>query len=501
MNAPWLTTLRKSLGFRLLATLLGLSPFLAAEGLLRFSGWQPPADQRDPYIGIHEQRPLFVARPAIGRYEIPPSRQLLFRPESFAWPKPRNEFRIFCLGGSTVQGRPFAIETAFPTWLELGLQEAEPSRTWEVVNCGGVSYATYRLVPIVREVLDYQPDLLVLYTGHNEFLEDRSYAHLKQRSALLHTLGIHLSRLRLVQFPRHLWRPGGESWTSHQPSTTLATEVDALLDYRGGLADYHRDVAWQRTVIDHFTYNLAKMLQLAAQAGVPVILIDPVSNLRDTPPFKSVVDARLSSRQQTRFRELWSQARALPAGQEKEQQRLLNQALNIDPHHAAAHFLLGHVYERLERYEQAQACYLRAKDEDICPLRMLESMHVVLRHTATRLGIPLVEVRSAWEQQAKHGLVGNDLLLDHVHPSIAGHQQIGRMLVEQIAALEMVHRQPGWKSRQQRRFTAHLAGLDAAYFARGKERLKGLQRWTEGRSNKLKPPASTAPMTGAGAAR
>ena len=90
----------------------------------------------------------------------------------------------YCLGGSTVQGRPYAIETSFTTWLELNLRTADPRYQWEVVNCGGVSYASYRLVPILRELLAYEPDLFIICTGHNEFLEDRTYASVKARSGV-----------------------------------------------------------------------------------------------------------------------------------------------------------------------------------------------------------------------------------------------------------------------------------------------------------------------------
>ena len=31
--------------------------------------------------------------------------------------------------------------------LELSLRAARPEREWDVINCGGVSYASYRLVP------------------------------------------------------------------------------------------------------------------------------------------------------------------------------------------------------------------------------------------------------------------------------------------------------------------------------------------------------------------
>ena len=483
MTAPRITPRYRSISFRVTTVLLSLTPFLICEGLLRLANWQPPPQLDDPYLGIRETRPLFVHQPAQQRAVIPDSRQLLFRPESFAWPKPEGEFRIFCLGGSTVQGRPFAIETAFSTWLELSLEQYAPSRSWEVINCGGVSYATYRLVPVVREILQYKPDLLILYTGHNEFLEDRSYAHLKRRPAIVRNIHHQLSQLRVVQFPQSLWSGN----TARQPGTTLATEVDALLDYQGGLADYHRDPEWQQTVIEHFQYNLNKMLQLARQAGVPVILIDPVSDIKDTPPFKSVVDTNLSTEQRKRFKDLWSRARSLPSGSEANQQNLLRQALDLAPGHAGAHFLMGRVQEALRQYDLAKASYLRAKDEDICPLRMLEPMHNVLRATARRRDVPLLELRRTWERQARHGLIGNDLLLDHVHPKISGHQQIAQMLVEQMTRLALVKPEDGWKTRQKQRYTKHLSTLDTAYFARGKERLEGLRRWTKGRSGKLKP--------------
>src|SRR5690606_6623553 len=126
--------------------------------------------------------PLFVANPETGNYEIPEARQVYFRPESFPIRKGLGEYRIFCLGGSTVQGRPYSVETSFTTWLEISLHAADPSRKWNVVNCGGVSYASYRLAPILEEVLRYEPDMIVLCTGHNEFLEDRTYRGVKATS-------------------------------------------------------------------------------------------------------------------------------------------------------------------------------------------------------------------------------------------------------------------------------------------------------------------------------
>ena len=157
---------------------LALVPFALIEIAVRLL---VPVSTADPLVDLQQLRPLFVLDQSARRWTIPPSRGNFFRPDSFLADKPPGARRIFVLGGSTVQGRPYAIETAFSTWLELSLQAAAPERRWDVVNCGGVSYASYRLLPILQEVLAYEPDLIVLYCGHNEFLEERTYASFRSR--------------------------------------------------------------------------------------------------------------------------------------------------------------------------------------------------------------------------------------------------------------------------------------------------------------------------------
>ena len=179
------TSARRAILFRLLAVGLSLSPLVFVEAVFTALDWGRATEIDDPYIGFSEVHPLFVPDATGENYEIPVSRQQLFRPQSFPAVKAQGTYRIFCLGGSTVQGRPYAVETSFTTWLRLSLETADPSRRWEVINCGGVSYASYRLAPIMRQLIDHQADLFIIYTGHNEFLEDRTYQQVKRTPALV----------------------------------------------------------------------------------------------------------------------------------------------------------------------------------------------------------------------------------------------------------------------------------------------------------------------------
>ncbi|MCA9129844.1 MAG: hypothetical protein KDB22_22310, partial [Planctomycetales bacterium] len=188
--------------FRLLALAIGLLPFFLCEFVLRLAGIPKQPAAVDPYVDLGLLRPLFEYDDATGQYQIAASRYNLFQPVSFAAEKSDRLFRVFALGGSTTQGEPYGTATAFPKWMELELQARMPDFQVEVINCGGLSYASYRVKVILSEVLAYQPDLVVVYTGHNEYLEERTYDGFRSRAGWF---GLDsLQELHTVQWVRAL---------------------------------------------------------------------------------------------------------------------------------------------------------------------------------------------------------------------------------------------------------------------------------------------------------
>ena len=324
--------------FRVLAVLLAIIPFLLVEMTVRLFGWGLPRESYDPYLGFESIQPLFVLDQDEQRYQIAESRLDFFRPEQFSARKSPSTYRIFCLGGSTVQGRPYALETAFSSWLSLSLKAAAPERQWEVINCGGISYASYRLVPILQEVLDYQPDLLILYTGHNEFLEDRSYPRLKNPTWTTRQLRKIRSHWQTINCLRQLcYRSPGPPPADSQ-RIVMPTEVNGLLD-QARLQDYHHDLQWHQDVIEHYQFNLQRMIRLAQQAQIPLILVNPVSNLKDCPPFKTEPRISVSGADQEQLQRLWDEARQSPLLETRIEK--LQAAIQLDPKHADVQNHLG----------------------------------------------------------------------------------------------------------------------------------------------------------------
>ena len=466
--------------FRFAALIVVLSPLVLIELVLRLCVPAPAMDFEDPYVSFSGLRPLFVLDSTGRRFETAAERLDFFRPQSFAATKGPRTLRVFCLGGSTVQGRPYAAETSFTTWLKLSLQAARPEAEPEVVNCGGISYASYRLVPIMRELLAYEPDLFIIYMGHNEFLEDRTYERIKKMPRALVRLHSVLLNLRSYSLGnRYLSRRRGRGTDAGGSSkTVLPAEAQARLDFEDGLASYHRDDVWRAGTIEHFGRNLATMVRMCREAGVAIILANPVSNLKDCPPFKSQFRTGLSENQMQRIVELREQAGQLDWADTYAKIGLLEQAVEIDDRHAELLYLLGKCYARIWRFAEAKKWFVLAKEEDVCPLRILEPMHKAIRDVATQYHVPLVDVETLVAERIKDAIPGDEWLLDHVHPSIAGHKLIADALYQTMEEMELIRTPDGWRTARDELWQRHLSSLDDLYYRRGAARLERLHKWT-----------------------
>lgn len=464
-------------GLRLLSIFLGLLPFLALEFLVRWT-WSPhPATRVDPFLDWSEHARLF--EPKDESFAIPSSRYRWFAPEKFAAKKSIGTKRIFCIGGSTTQGEPFKPPTAFPTWLKINLELANPNQSLEVVNCGGLSYASYRLLPLANEVLKYEPDLIVLECGHNEFLENRELDEWKsvQESSLIH----HATRsLRVVQFLAAHLKQGTPALPSVR--TKLERNVHALLDNQGGLEKYHRAELDRESVAKSLRWNVQSIVKACQQQQVPILLLIPTSNVLDTPPFKIESSPWLDDPSLQEMERLWSVARD-SSSDLPTIRNAMQQILKMDPEHAGALYWLGNNAYREGRFDEAARYLKKARDHDVCPLRASEALMRSIQTISDQSGAWCLDVNAMFESISDHSLVGDRWLVDHVHPRIEGHQLMGEKIAELLLSNRWMEVQDiDWKSHRAEHYRKHLGGLSDDYFLRGKQRLEGLLLWTQGRA-------------------
>ncbi len=477
----------RRIGFRIAAAGLGLGLLVCLESICHLAGWGKEPSPLESMEAHLNPAPLFVPNGVTGMMVTNPGRRRFFQIETFARRKPAGAFRIFCLGGSTTQGNPFGRETAFSTWLRLGLEAADARRTWEVINCGGLSYPSYRVSLILDECLAYEPDLIVLCTGHNEFLEARGFQALQDAPAWVRSFVGTALRLRIAKLAykgltaiKQENNPGAQSSLDDRP---LREEVDAILDYHDALKVYHRNEHWRRNVTRGFEESLVQMARACQKAEVPLILVRPVSNLRDCPPFKSEHRANLADEDLARWKELQRRAAASTAHNPSAAISPLEQAVAIDPRFALTWYQLGRAYASVGRGSEARAALRRAREEDVCPLRIIEPMEQALRRASRRFAIPYVDWSALLSRDDSTAILGNEWLLDHVHPNIEGHRLLGEELTRLMSEKGWLDLPDSWTASFADATKAHLNSLPQDYVANGLEALKGLRAWTRGEAS------------------
>jgi tetratricopeptide (TPR) repeat protein len=427
-------TWRRKAAFSL-ATVLAF--FLLLELSLAALGVKPATQTRDPFVGFAGSSPLFVRQG--DEYVTNPLKTSFFNEQRFSVEKGPDTYRVFCLGGSTTFGHPYDYRVSYPEWLKARLEEVAPQRKWEVINCGGISYASYRLARLTEELVQYEPDLFIVYTGHNEFLEERTYGDVRDRSPLV------TGTIRVASYSRtfNLLASLAERMQGHEePQSQLQGEVDTILEHTNGPKTYERDPQWQAGVLEHYRFSLEKIVRLARQHDAEVILIQPASNLKDFSPFKSefAVDDRAELR---RWNALVDQGNEQLAGGDyggAAETFLATQA--IDDRHALMLFTIGQALFDAGRRDEALAYFVRARDEDVCPLRATSEMQQIVAEVGRRERVEVIDFPAMLARQCRdrfgHEAVGVEFFLDHVHPRLTGHADLGLALCETMAVMGIV---------------------------------------------------------------
>ena len=462
--------------------------FLAViEGMLALAGVQSVVHREDPFVGFSAYSPLFVRGEDLESDDhliTATNKRQLFNVQSFSEKKPQGTYRIFCLGGSTTYGRPYTDATSFAGWLRELLPIADPSRDWEVINAGGISYASYRVAALMEELAEYEPDLFVIYTGHNEFLEERTYGTLRDMPRMIRTSAAALARTRTWAAMRSILQLGQRSpYLKEDPRYALPMEVKAKLDRSAGLDLYERDDQLRRQVLEHYRVSLHRMVDIAREGDAQLVFVTPASNLRSFSPFKSQHTNGLSEAGRSRSDGLLRMANQhLRDSRWAEALEPLDEALMTDSRSADLHYARGQALYGLRRYDEAQRSFERARDEDVCPLRALSAMRQALVEVARETDTPLVDFVDIIQQrlrgQSGHSIPGDWFFLDHVHPTIEGHRILAIELVREMAQLGIVRLGSTWDETAVREATQRVeGGIDRAAHGRALAQLAWTLDW------------------------
>jgi Tetratricopeptide repeat len=298
--------------------------------------------------------------------------------------KKPNGFRAFVLGESSGAGYPYSPIGSFSRYLQQRLSIVYPESKIEVVNCSMTAINSYTLRDLVPGILHEKPDVILIYAGHNEYYGALGVGSLESigPSRALINVVIYLEQFKTFELLRNLIGSTAGLFAGSRPLPTGTLMSRMAQDQYIGL-----NSSVYRKGIEQFSGNLRDIMEMASQSHVPVILATLACNLKDQYPFVSVNEHGLPS--------------------------------------------AGKMFEEAQRsftkkdWRAADSLFRYAKDLDALRFRAPTEMNTVIASMAKEFHSPLVDVDSAFVAVSPDHITGDNLMTDHLHPTLRGYQIIG----------------------------------------------------------------------------
>lgn len=135
--------------------------------------------------------------------------------------------------------------------------------------------------------------------------------------------------------------------------------------------------------LNQFQVNFTHIIQKARKRNIPVVLSELVSNIKDLPPLETSL-----AKTQTQSIDIFNKAKQL---------------------------------QEIDSMEEAKALFYKAKDLDVIRFRAPEACNDILHTLSLKYKLPLVPMKTYFEKASPDGLIGNNLMLDHLHPNVKGY--------------------------------------------------------------------------------
>jgi tetratricopeptide (TPR) repeat protein len=360
------------------------------------------------------------------------SPSLVRRPVPFRLPgkKAPGTYRIFVLGSSAAMGDPepsFSISRT----LEKMLRATYPAKNFEVINAGITAINSHLVRGIAEDCAQLEPDLFIVYEGNNEVIGPFG------------PVGVFTPFFRTEAIVRvAVWLKGTRTGQLVGAAVRKFRQGNkAPVDWGGMQMFLQQQIAVNDPRLDAvralFRANLLAIADAAHAAGAHTLLCTVATNQRDFAPFLSEHRSDLKAADLARWQAAFNAAeKSARSGDLVAAESSYRAALAIDSTHAELVFQLGRLLLQTGRITEAQTLLQRALDLDTLRFRTDSSLNQVIRSLASSSnhGLEVVDLATALAARSTGGLIGDELLYEHVHPTLRGSYEIASELLPHVIA-------------------------------------------------------------------
>ncbi len=315
------------------------------------------SEEMDDYFCNEIKKPFFKVsgKNEAGEIIVPGRSQ--GRDFNFMMPKPVGKKRIFIVGESVA---------ALMYWPGCSFVNEFISNP-EVINCGMGAYDSGRILDVLTEAMEYQPDLMIVLSGNNEMAMDSCRglsAEMRRR----------IRRIRINA--RKIFAGRKEKEAEHFVNIKIHEE------------------------------RLRKMAETAKKKNVPLVLCTLPANMSEYPP---------SGHLPFRIKNFMKAFFLTEAGAFKKAEKIFKTILVKEPRESFAHFYLARTLEKLNKFKEAKEHYQLAIEWDNRFDRVSKERNEMIRKVAKEEGACLADLEKSFMRVSENGIIGGDYIVDGVH--------------------------------------------------------------------------------------
>jgi lysophospholipase L1-like esterase len=341
----------------------------------------------DTRVWVDISADMQILNPEIGYRYFFTTKNLPFSVESFLYKeKKENSFRVFVVGASSAAGYPYLSSASFSKFIRKKLEILYPEKVIEVANFSMSAINSYTIRDLMPEFLRKQPDLILIYLGHNEYYGALGVGSLESlgSSRFIVNTTLWLNKFKTIELLRNIIKSLSGIFSSGNKISGGTLMAQMAQDK---LIKYNSEIYWAG--IEQFEGNLRDIFSMCKDAGVPVIASTLSSNLKDQKPFVSIGDSNNLSAD-----DIFD---------------IANEELHWD------------------NLDSAKALFVYAKDLDALRFRAPEEINKTILRLCKEFNYPFVRSDSILDSMSEFGIVGDNLMTDHLHPNVRGYQLIGNL--------------------------------------------------------------------------
>jgi tetratricopeptide (TPR) repeat protein len=320
--------------------------------------------------------------------------------------KDEKTFRVYVIGESSSQGFPYSKTESFPYMFQQMLQKAVPQKNIEVINFSVSAGNSYIGLDMIKELIKYPPDLLITFYGHNELI---GIGGADQYNKLYFKLNLALNHMRSFRGLKELL-----SSLTKKKSNSLFEEMSSKKPVELNSQVYDE-------TLQHFNKNYHEIIKTFTEKDIPVVMMGVVSNLKDMPPFISNQNLKKS--------EIEKLKNEFISNNEKITCKIIDRAGKEE---ALIYFEMGRVLLAKNDSVMARYAFNQACKYALGRFRATEVIQKMVKNISKELVVTYIDLQSIFDKKSKFNITGNDLLLEHVHPTLDGHYLAASVLVDTV---------------------------------------------------------------------